>query len=320
MARPIKKGLSYFPLDVDFLSDIKVRRIIKACGSESIHILIALLAYIYRDEGYYVGWNDDIAFLVADEVGAKEGSVVELVKKAIQVNFFDKKLYEKYNILTSKGIQERYILATKERKKVTIEKIYLLTNEVNRSNISINPPNNPDKPPSNEQSKVKESKGEESKVEDSKPDDEQAPIRIQSITDFEKLWAFPNHVQRETILEFVDQYGDDLVSAAVKLAGSKDVIKGKSINFLNSALKEWSENNVKTVDQAREYQKNRNKQFKPNQNNWNKNKSNARNESLPDWARDDYEAPKDEKLSPEKEQAIRDKLARIRGRKNGTKK
>nr|DAK80447.1 MAG TPA: protein of unknown function (DUF4373) [Caudoviricetes sp.] len=31
MARPTKKGLDYFPLDVDFLSDLKVRRIIKAC-------------------------------------------------------------------------------------------------------------------------------------------------------------------------------------------------------------------------------------------------------------------------------------------------
>lgn len=165
MARPTKKGLDYFPLDVNFLSDIKVRRIVKACGSESVHILIALLAYIYRDDGYHVRWNDDIAFLVADEVGAKEGSVVEVKTKALQVNFFDKDLFDKYQILTSKGIQDRYILATKERKEVILEEDYLLTKEVNRSNITVNPRHNSVNGLSNTQSKEKESKEKKSKEE-----------------------------------------------------------------------------------------------------------------------------------------------------------
>lgn len=30
MARPLKNGLDYYPLNVDFFSDIKVRRLIKA--------------------------------------------------------------------------------------------------------------------------------------------------------------------------------------------------------------------------------------------------------------------------------------------------
>ncbi len=158
MARPTKKGLDYFPLDVDFLSDLKVRRIIKACGKEAVHILVALLANIYRDEGYYVLWDDDLAFLVADEVGTKEGTVEELVRKAVQVKFFDKDIFDKYSVLTSKGIQNRYILATKERKKVELEFKYLLTNEVNRSNISINGRNNSVNQGNNQQSKVKESK------------------------------------------------------------------------------------------------------------------------------------------------------------------
>ena len=162
MARPTKKGLDYFPLDVNFLSDIKVRRIVKACGSESVHILIALLAYIYRDDGYHVRWNDDIAFLVADEVGTKEGSVVEVTNKALQVNFFDKDMFDNYNILTSKGIQDRYVLATKERKEVVLEEKYLLTKEVNRSNIIVMPRHNSVNGLSNTQRKEKESKEKKS--------------------------------------------------------------------------------------------------------------------------------------------------------------
>lgn len=178
MARPTKKGLDYFPLDVDFLSDLKVRRIIKACGKEAVHILVALLANIYRDEGYYVLWDDDLAFLVADEVGTKEGTVKELVKKAVQVKFFDKDIFDKYSVLTSKGIQSRYILATKERKKVELEYKYLLTNEVNRSNISINGRNNSVNQGNNQQSKEKESKEKESKEQPT--DEEEYLIKIYS--------------------------------------------------------------------------------------------------------------------------------------------
>ena len=32
MARPLKTGLDYFPLDVDILYDIKVRKIVKKSG------------------------------------------------------------------------------------------------------------------------------------------------------------------------------------------------------------------------------------------------------------------------------------------------
>lgn len=183
MARPTKKGLDYFPLDVDFLSDLKVRRIIKACGKEAVHILVALLANIYRDEGYYVLWDDDLAFLVADEVGTKEGTVEELVKKAVQVKFFDKDIFDKYSVLTSKGIQSRYILATKERKKVELEYKYLLTNEVNRSNISINGRNNSVNQGNNQQSKEKESKEKENKEKENKEqptDEEEYLIKIYS--------------------------------------------------------------------------------------------------------------------------------------------
>ena len=34
MARPIKESLSYFPLDSDFFSDRKIRRLLKTFGGE----------------------------------------------------------------------------------------------------------------------------------------------------------------------------------------------------------------------------------------------------------------------------------------------
>ena len=293
MARPTKKGLDYFPLDVDFLSDLKVRRIIKACGKEAVHILVALLANIYRDEGYYVLWDDDLAFLVADEVGTKEGTVEELVRKAVQVKFFDKDIFDKYSVLTSKGIQNRYILATKERKKVELEFKYLLTNEVNRSNISINGRGNPVNQGNNQQSKVKESKVKEIK-------EDATAGESASLETFQKLWLFPNVVQVEDLLNLVDIYGDELVEAAIKLAGSKDVPKNRAISFLTASLQEWADANVKTVDQARDYQRTRGAKKQGY------NQKPLREEKLPNWAVNEQG---EEQLSPERQAELDAKLA-----------
>ncbi|AYJ45921.1 DUF4373 domain-containing protein [Enterococcus casseliflavus] len=293
MARPTKKGLDYFPLDVDFLSDLKIRRIIKACGKEAVHILVALLANIYRDEGYYVLWDDDLAFLVADEVGTKEGTVEELVRKAVQVKFFDKDIFDKYSVLTSKGIQNRYILATKERKKVELEFKYLLTNEVNRSNISINGRGNPVNQGNNQQSKVKESKEKEIK-------EDATAGESASLETFQKLWLFPNVVQVEDLLNLVDIYGDELVEAAIKLAGSKDVPKNRAISFLTASLQEWADANVKTIDQARDYQRTRGAKKQGY------NQKPLREEKLPDWAVNEQG---EEQLSPERQAELDAKLA-----------
>jgi DNA replication protein DnaD len=293
VARPTKKGLDYFPLDVDFLSDLKVRRIIKACGKEAVHILVALLANIYRDEGYYVLWDDDLAFLVADEVGTKEGTVEELVRKAVQVKFFDKDIFDKYSVLTSKGIQNRYILATKERKKVELEFKYLLTNEVNRSNISINGRNNSVNQGNNQQSKVKESKEKEIK-------EDATAGESSSLETFQKLWLFPNVVQVEDLLNLVDIYGDELVEAAIKLAGSKDVPKNRAISFLTASLQEWADANVKTIDQARDYQRTRSAKKQGY------NQKPLREEKLPDWAVNEQG---EEQLSPERQAELDAKLA-----------
>lgn len=300
MARPTKKGLDYFPLDVDFLSDLKVRRIIKACGKEAVHILVALLANIYRDEGYYVLWDDDLAFLVADEVGTKEGTVEELVKKAVQVRFFDKDIFDKYSVLTSKGIQNRYILATKERKKVELEFKYLLTNEVNRSNISINGRNNSVNQGNNQQSKEKESKEKEIK-------EDATASESASLETFQKLWLFPNVVQVDDLLNLVDIYGDELVNAAIKLAGSKDVPKNRAISFLTASLQEWADANVKTIEQAREYQRTRGAKKQSY------NQKPIREEQLPDWAENPVEEPQ---ISPERQAEIDAKLAAYLSKKN----
>ena len=168
MARPLKQGIDYFSLDVDFLKDLKVKKIVRGCGAIAPVILISLLSNIYRDYGYYVGWDKDMPFLVADEVGASEGAVDEVVRKATLVGFFDERLFEEYAILTSRGIQKRFLAAAYKRTRITLvadyclidvnEKIFLNKNVVFDNRNIVFDSKNPVSDIGNPQSKVKNSK------------------------------------------------------------------------------------------------------------------------------------------------------------------
>lgn len=152
MARPKKQGLEYFSFDTDFFSDIKIRRISRACGPASTSILICLLCNIYKDKGYYIEWDENLSFVVADIVGTTEGAVEEVVKKAIQVGFFNKELFDKYQILTSNGIQNRFKSAVKRREEIEYVADYLVSD--NKNEVSVY--NNSVSAYRSTQSKVKE--------------------------------------------------------------------------------------------------------------------------------------------------------------------
>ena len=66
MARISKPGLDYFPLDVNFLQDRKVRRISCRHHAAGIAALTSLLCLIYKEKGYYISWNKDTLFDIAD--------------------------------------------------------------------------------------------------------------------------------------------------------------------------------------------------------------------------------------------------------------
>lgn len=139
MARPISKGVDYFPLDVGFMNNLKIRKVIQACGPNSIAIIMLLLGNIYGDEGYYMRWDEDVCFLITEALGVKDLYALETVKKCLQVDLFDENLFNKYKILTSRGIQKRYFEITKRRKNNDIIQDFLLINvaEINSNIVNV---------------------------------------------------------------------------------------------------------------------------------------------------------------------------------------
>lgn len=137
MARPLKQGLDYHPLDVEFYREIKVRQLNHAFGPISTVILLTLLGAVYKDRGYYAEWNDDLCFLVAVDSFSTEEVVRAVVKKALAVGLFDQDCFSAYGILTSKEIQRHYLAATYKRKGVNMVVEYFLVPEAARSNIQL---------------------------------------------------------------------------------------------------------------------------------------------------------------------------------------
>ena len=129
MARPRKDGLDYFPVDVNILSDIKTKKLIRGYGTETITILIYLLSAIYRDNGYYLQYDDDLNFIIADEFNFEENFVEKVISKMVEVDFFNKEMFEQHKILTSEGIQKRYLKASERRVYVNILSTYCLVND-----------------------------------------------------------------------------------------------------------------------------------------------------------------------------------------------
>lgn len=137
MARPLKQGLDYHPLDVEFYREIKVRQLNHAFGPISTVILLTLLGAVYKERGYYAEWNDDLCFLVAVDSFSTEEVVHAVVKKALAVGLFDQECFSAYRILTSKEIQRHYLAATYKRKGVNMVAEYFLVPEAARSNLQL---------------------------------------------------------------------------------------------------------------------------------------------------------------------------------------
>lgn len=169
MARPLKEGLDYLTLDCNM--DTKFKLVEAEYGSKGFAIVVSLWQMIVGGKGYYSEWNDEIALLFVRERRPDCGVnlVNEVVRTCIRRGIFSKELFETYHILTSSGLQKRYLIATARRKDSGIRKEYLLLKvapkQDNETETPVNDSKNSINADNNTQSRVKESKVKESRVE-----------------------------------------------------------------------------------------------------------------------------------------------------------
>lgn len=179
MARPYKKGVDYFPLDVDIMRDPKLIEPKLKHGYLAFCVYIALLTMIYKNEGYYVDYSKKIEVLwgVSDLLQGKYqpevGKIEEVIEDLVACGLFSRDHFDS-KILTSKRLQATYYSATADRTSIDINwDIWCLSEEemseiskrspildkfIFRSKNSVNQSKNSVNRSENTQSKVNKSK------------------------------------------------------------------------------------------------------------------------------------------------------------------
>ena len=180
MARPKKVGLDYFPLDV-FLGG-SVEYISCLYGAIGVQVIISLWRRIYA-HSYYYRYDERAAIVCAKEFGEqlslcfpkknKESWEIfdEIVKKAVEFGVFDREMFEKHSILTSKSIQKTYLEAKRKSSAAKIDPRFALIDEscaVSAEETAVFGAETTAKTEIMPQSKVKQSKVKQSKVKQSK--------------------------------------------------------------------------------------------------------------------------------------------------------
>lgn len=164
----MKSGIDFFPLDVSL--DSKMQLIEAEFGLTGFGVVVRLLQKIYGEQGYYIEWTEDVALLFAQKCGLGGNVVSEIVSASIKRGMFHPGIYEKYHVLTSRGIQKRYFEAVKRRKELPVWGDILLVDSdllpknacIEHKNVNISSEN----ADISKQSKVKKSKEKKSIVKD----------------------------------------------------------------------------------------------------------------------------------------------------------
>ena len=211
MARPKKVGLDYFPLDVNFDQDDKVIIIIGKYGMEGLGVLIKLMMELYRN-GYHHKWTEREQIVFSSRINVDINLVNEIVNDCIKWGFFNKNMYDQHQILTSKGFQERYVMATNRRLGCEIAEEYKLYFE--------------DAKEPKKQEKPKEPKEPEVKKPESKSNANAEQKKIKALQkqeelqeEFERFWIeYPRKTGKKPALKAFTRWRKDYEL--------EDIIKG----------------------------------------------------------------------------------------------
>ncbi|MGO2892461.1 MAG: Lin1244/Lin1753 domain-containing protein [Enterococcus devriesei] len=264
MARPIKNGLDYFPLDVDIFEDEKIEAIAGEFGIKGELAVIKLLCAVYK-KGYFVVWNDlTRATLLKRLPGVSKELLDQIVNRLVTWGFFDENLFNSAKVLTSENIQANFFEATKRRKSPK-PTAYLI-------NADINTQASEDNDDINTQSKVKETKVNKSNASESSntKHSESSAVRywLNQVNPAEAPFI------TQSIQYWVNDFGgkDEIVILAIN-----DMLQhnARNYSYLEKILKSWEELGLDTPEKvnnhlAGKYRKNAHPQNK------------GRVESLPD--------------------------------------
>lgn len=149
-------------------------------GASSVAFVLYVFGKAYEGDGYFLTWDKDERLLAAEAIQKPHTYVSEVLQGCLSRSIFDDRVFQMFGVLTSRGIQRRYLRGCEKRSDISIFSEYWLLNlddkkdvpasiraklaffSVEGGNNPVFSPGNPNNSPENPQSKVKESKVKQS--------------------------------------------------------------------------------------------------------------------------------------------------------------
>lgn len=251
--RPLKQGLDYFPFDVDFFGDKKVKVVKAKYGCDGMVVFIYLLCQIYMN-GYYIRLDEDYEYIISDELRMEPEKIGQIINFLCGRSLFEDKLFVSDKVLTSRGIQARFQEAVKIRgSKRSVEvdaDIWLLSKNETESYIKVThfqgfSEKNYSKSEKNEGFSREEVHKEKKKEKESKLKENKGFDVVVSL--YEKNIASISPIVAEKIEEWLKEVDSSLVIYAIEQAVLKNK---KSWSYIEGIVKNCLRSGHKTRTDA----------------------------------------------------------------------
>ena len=257
--RPPKSRIDYAGWSVDiFDGDTKIDRLIDAHGWVGFGIYFYLCQKAYGTDGYFYKWGFADGASTARRMGGGIGSgtITEVVSYCLQIGLYSQRVFDRWGVLTSKGIQKRYYVAANARRGLRVATEYWLLsdeeapgllkctlNAESASDNSIITPDNsiitPDNSIIDAKRKGKEIKGKERELNaDERPDFD--TVEVYASTHLDSL--SPREMRELTT--FAEDIPDELIRHAIDVACKNGV---RRFSYVRKVLNRYAESGYKTV-------------------------------------------------------------------------
>ena len=125
-------GLDYFNIDINIFSDGKILKLMNRYGPIGFVSYITILAHVYAN-GYYLEYSiEDTTQLLLSRIGGKyfsgRNKIQELILFLAHIDLIDMKMLNQH-VVTSKGIQKRFVKMTKKRQNQDLSKYWIILDE-----------------------------------------------------------------------------------------------------------------------------------------------------------------------------------------------
>lgn len=210
MARPKKEKLDYFPFDVDFFSDKKIKRLRAKFGADGVLVYIYSLCEMYSNS-YYAEYDDDFIDDVSDYFHFSEEKTRQIMAYLLGRSLLVSILLGSVKVITAPAVQRRYQEAKKSSKRdiVVDKRIWLLKKDETGPFIKVYPDDSfsgknegysEKNSCKSEKNDTKESKVKKSKVKESMcvPDIPEIPCKNGSFVIDEEYYNELTHTFRYT--------------------------------------------------------------------------------------------------------------------------